>query len=180
VLHTVPKSWEAGQSDGQRWRWALAQAAENAPRLLNRTRWSLGSFLHSQFGVQTMQQGRFLRGLALPAEGDAAKDESGTYALHTLGQNETIARLAIGIKRFQLPDEFNFIRIFQQIDLEPQTGFGENAVNTLAQIFENRRQYDTAAEYWKRSIDLYGAAETTGNGSVWTRSSATGGGSSRR
>ena len=30
------------------------------------------------------------------------------YALHTLGEDETIAKLATGVKRFTLPDEFSF------------------------------------------------------------------------
>ena len=37
---------------------------------------------------------------------DTREDESGTYALHTLKENETIARLATGVKRFVLPEEF--------------------------------------------------------------------------
>ena len=58
-----------------------------------------------------------------------------------------MARLATGIKRFALPDEFNFIRIYQRIADEPATGNGEQAINTLSQIFENRRQFDRAADF---------------------------------
>ena len=50
------------------------------------------------------------------------EDESGTYALHTLGENETIARLATGIKRFKLPDEFNSSRSTSKSPTEPKTG----------------------------------------------------------
>ena len=38
------------------------------------------------------------------SDDDAKQDESGTYALHTLKENETIAKLASGIKRFTLPE----------------------------------------------------------------------------
>lgn len=151
VFHTLPARWEAAASDGQRWRWALAQAAENAPQRMNETRWIFAEFLWQQFGVQTMA-GRFFGRAA--DEGD--KDESGVFAVHTLGEEETIAKLATGIKRFNLPDEFNFIKILQQIVEQPQTGRGENALHRLAEIFENRRQYDKAAGYWRRSIELYG------------------------
>ena len=41
------------------------------------------------------------------------------YALDTLRDDETIARLATGIKRFTLPDEFNPIKIYQEIADEP-------------------------------------------------------------
>ena len=46
------------------------------------------------------------------------------YASRHLGDDETIARLATGIKRFKLPDEFNPIKIYQTIADEPKTGTG--------------------------------------------------------
>src|SRR5262249_1201573 len=50
----------------------------------------------------------------------------------------------------------DFIRIYRQIADEPQTGHGEDSLGELAQIFENRRQYSQAADYWRRSIKEYG------------------------
>jgi len=76
--------------------------------------------------------------------------------LASLGDDETIARLANGIRRFKLPEEFDFIRIYEQIADEPQTGHGEDALGQLAKIFEDRRQFSKAAEYWQRSIKQYG------------------------
>ena len=90
---------------------------------------------------------------------DTKNDESGTFALHTLGENETIARLATGVKRFELPDEFNFIKIYQQIAAEPKTGYAMEALEQLAQIFENRRQYPKAADYWQRLLKEFPAAD---------------------
>src|SRR5262249_48794858 len=87
---------------------------------------------------------------------DGPPEASGPYALDTLRDDETIARLATGIKRFRLPDEFNPIRIFQAIADDPRTGQGEEALTALASIFENRRQFDRAAGYLKRSRDVYG------------------------
>ena len=43
------------------------------------------------------------------------ENKSGTFALHTLSDDETIARLATGIKRFKLPDEFNWIKIYERV-----------------------------------------------------------------
>ncbi len=83
---------------------------------------------------------------------DTKKEESGTYALHTLGENETIARLATGIKRFTLPDEFNFLKIFQEIAADPRKPYSEQACVELAQSCENRRQYPKAAEAWQRCL----------------------------
>ena len=53
-----------------------------------------------------------------------------------------LPRASSGIK---LPDEFNYMKIFQQIAARPQLSQAMNARERLAQIFENRRQYDRAA-----------------------------------
>ena len=152
VFHYEPKSWDAAKTDGERWRWLLLQARELDPGLTNRVRLTMADFLRGQFGVQTMAYyAGFFRG-----QDSDEEDTSGTYELHTLGEDETITKLAIGIRRFELPDEFNFIKIYRQIADDNKTGHGENALNNLAQVFENRRQYDKATENWKRSIKEYG------------------------
>ena len=154
VFHKTPKSWDAAKTDGERWRWLLLQAQELHPSYKNRVLWTRANFLRQQFGVQTMAYyGRYFRGSASDT-GD--KDESGTYALHTLGEDETISKLATGIKRFRLPDEHNFIKILQTIADAPKTGRGENSLNLLADTFENRRQYPRAAGLWRRTIKKYG------------------------
>ncbi len=155
VYYAVPESLEKAKNDGQRWRRALAQAAEADPGLLNTTRTTLASFLLSQFGTQTMAG----------VIGDGAEPfdrnpkAANPFALETLGEDETIARLATGVKRFKLPDEFNPIKIFQTIASDPKTGHGEEALDTLASIFENRRQFDRAAEHLRRSLELFGDRE---------------------
>jgi len=155
VYHNIPKSWDGATSDGQRWRWLLLQAQELNPALTNQVRTTFADFLRGQFGVQTMAYyGRYFRGNWGGEDDD--KDESGTYALHTLAEDETIAKLATGIKRFKLPDEFNFIKIYQTIADDKKTGYGQDSLNKLPQIFENRRQYPKAADYWKRNIKEYG------------------------
>ena len=76
---------------------------------------------------------------------DSKKDESGTYALHTLTDDETIARLATGIKRFKLPDEFNFLKIYTRVAGRGKSPYGEQSRDALAQDYEDRRQYVKAA-----------------------------------
>ncbi|MBN2475203.1 MAG: alpha-2-macroglobulin [Pirellulales bacterium] len=153
IFHQVPKTFEAAETDGQRWRWCLMQAMEVDPARTNSVRMQLAEFLHNQFGVQTMAQHGWRFGAA--QTDDSQQDESGTYALHTLGEDETIARLATGIKRLKLPEEFNFIKIYQQVAAEPKTGFGGEATAALAQVFENRRQYPKAAEHWRECLKQY-------------------------
>jgi len=137
ILHRVPGSWEAARSDGERWRWALVQAAELDAALAKHTRERFADFLHSQFGVQTMAEYGWFFGRAE----EERKGASSTWALHTLGEDETLARLATGVQRFKLPDEFNPIRIYQELEAH---------VN-LGQIFEDRRQYPKAAGHWRRA-----------------------------
>ena len=167
VFHKLPKSYETAQSDGERWRWMLLQAVEMDDKRENEALTEFANFLHQQFGVQTMQYyGRYFsryetRQSRLDPESDK-KDTSGTYELHKLKENETITKLATGIRRFTLPDEFNFIKIYQQIADNPKSHLGESALNQLGTIFENRRQYDKAVDYWRRNIKEYGPG-----GSQW-------------
>jgi len=162
VFYKVPKNYQGAATDGERWRWLLNRAAELNPNSINSVLMEYANFLHQQFGVQTMATYRW----RLPAYEDNTdmkkKDESGTYELQTLTDDETIARLANGIKRFKLPEDANFIKIYQKIADDAKTGQGEDALNTLAQIFEDRRQYDKVVEYWKRSIKEYGDDKDNG------------------
>src|SRR5262249_20146054 len=135
VFHQLPKSLDVAQSDGERWRWMLAQAAAADPARASEIEMVFASFQQSQFGEQTIAH----PGYTLPDE--EKKDTSGTYALHTLGDDETIAWLASGIKRIKLPDEFNWIKIYQKVAARGKSTQGERARNALAEIFENRRQY---------------------------------------
>jgi alpha-2-macroglobulin len=155
VFYQVPRSFDAAVSDGERWRWCLAEASGTSPGRLNETRKLRADFLLQQFGVQTMAHYGWFFARSAAAD-DTKKNESGTYDLHTLGEDETIAQLATGIKRFKLPDEFNYIRLYQQIADEPKTGLGAESLDQLARIFEDRRQYPRAAEVWRRVIKEYG------------------------
>jgi uncharacterized protein YfaS (alpha-2-macroglobulin family) len=148
VYYSVPASWKEARNDGERWRWALSRmAAAGEDRQARR---DLANFLNNQFGVRTMAaQPWMLR----DTDDDTRKDESGTWALHTLREDETIARLASGVKRFTLPDEFNSIRIYQSLGATPGA-YQDTALDALAQIFEDRRQYDRAAEYWRLGIAI--------------------------
>ncbi|MBU0566426.1 alpha-2-macroglobulin, partial [bacterium] len=142
IFHNLPKSYQKATRDGERWRWMLMQAVELDSGKTKQVLKEQADFLHQQFGVRTIgSYGRYFT--------DEAGDKGGAYQAHTLAEDETIARLATGIRRFQLPDEFNFIKIYQKIE----------AFDELAQIFENRRQYTKAADYWKRSIERYGRSD---------------------
>ena len=150
VYHYTPKSWKEAKSDGERWRWCLLQAMEYAPARANEVRYLFADFLCHQFGVQTMMEYRWYFGRT-DSDDDTRKNEAGTFELHTLSEEETIAKLATGIKRFKLPDEFNFIKILQQVGAEAKDHWGHDSLCRLGQVFEDRRQYDKAADYWKKA-----------------------------
>lgn len=155
VFHVEPKSWEAAADDGQRWRWALARAAEQGKGYRLRALHERAEFLHSQFGVQTLASFGFWR----RSGGDELERKEGIFAVHTLGDEETIARLATGVKRFKLPDEQNFISLWREIADAEEGRPSESALASLASVFENRRQYEKAAEQLRRSIAEFGDQE---------------------
>jgi len=155
VYYQLPDSYEAAETDGERWRWALAHAAVVSPTQKNRSLSTFANFLQSQFGVQSMQTYGVSVGRGAAGDDDT-EAESGPYAVRTLKTNETIAQLATGIKRFNLPDEFNYIKIYEQLAASKTGGYQEHGLNSLTQIFQNRQQYPKAAELWSENIRRFG------------------------
>lgn len=153
VFHKLPDSWKNAASDGERWRWLLVQAMETDHGYRNAALSRFAAFLHNRFGVHTLAH---MRQWGYAFEDQQGK-ASGTYAIHTLADDETIAHLAVGVRRFKLPGEFNFIRIFKEI----------NEHHTLARIYENRRQYGKAAEFYKRVGAKDKVRQITGNWGVF-------------
>ena len=151
IYYRVPRSYEKAANDGDRWRWMLAQAVEFDSSRANEVDMILAIFCRSQFGVQTMAQyGIGFRG------SDQGEQKTGTFALQTLRDDETIAKLATGLKRFTLPDEFNWIKISERVAKRGKSKFGEEARDLLAGEYEDRRQYVKSAEAWKLAIAEYG------------------------
>jgi uncharacterized protein YfaS (alpha-2-macroglobulin family) len=152
VYYHVPASLDAAKNDGERWRWLMERAAQMHPPKKLQVDRQFAQFLHQQFGVQTMQQhyGGWWR---QAADNDDATDS--IIKVDTLKETETLARLANGVKRFNLPDEFNFIKRFEALaDNRDST-----ALVNLAGIYENRRQYPKAAAIWRRAIKEHGKNE---------------------
>ena len=139
IFHKVPTSFLAAKTDGERWRHFMKMAMEVDPSTRSTVLHEYAAFLYNQFGVQTMAYyGRSYGQMGSTGEDDSAE---GPFTLHTLAENESIARLATGIKRFKMPDDANFVLLYKEL----------NAWTNLAQLFENRRQYPKAAYYWKKA-----------------------------
>jgi hypothetical protein len=60
------------------------------------------------------------------------------------------------VKRFKIPDEFNSLKIFQQIFQRSTDQYAKNAADTVAQTYEDRRQYSKAAIAWQAAIAKFG------------------------
>ncbi len=150
VFYGVPATFAEAKSDGERWRWLLTNAVANDENLRNEIESTWAGFLHSQFGVQTMAG-------FLPQDDDRkADDATGPFAVHTLKDDETLARLATGIKRFALPDEFNALKLYKAISGRSKDAFAAQAADMVAGIYEDRRQYVAAATAWKSALEKFG------------------------
>lgn len=150
VLHRVPESWEKAATDGERFRWLLAQMAKQGPSAAVRADEVFMTFLVREFDVQTMAS--YWR-----APEDEEGRQDGILSLHTLKEHETVARLATGVKRFMLPEEFSYVglagRIFRNgVD----RGRAAQVVETYASMYRNRRQHEKAAAVYREALERLG------------------------
>ncbi len=99
VLHHAPKTYADAKTDGERWRWLLLQAIELDASRTNEVDMLFANFMRGQLGVQTMAHYGWRFG-GIDDHDDTDEKKSGTFALHTLKDSESIARLAIGLRRF--------------------------------------------------------------------------------
>ncbi|MFK7777431.1 MAG: alpha-2-macroglobulin family protein, partial [Gimesia sp.] len=156
IFYRVPDSYAAAANDGERWRWMLNHVMTHGPTRRQDAALQIAHFFRSQFGVQTLQNYMSYFSRIKLDQTEKESEQVNSFSLESLKETETLARLATGIQRFDLPDEANFIRLYQQIDEMGKSVFAENALGQLARIFENRRQYVTAAKYIQQSIQKYG------------------------
>jgi hypothetical protein len=153
LLYKIPASWKDAANDGERWRWLLEETAKVVPTKRAQIDYLWANFLQQQFGVQTM--GNFYRPYR-PLNDGENDTQVNIFAVHTLGDNETIAQLANGIKRFELPEEYNPIKVFQKIAAAGKSTYAEQSLERLATLFADRQQYPKSADYWKKLIAEYG------------------------
>ena len=161
VFHQLPQSWATASSDGQRCRWALQRAQSlDVPEIAMHALYDWSCFLESQFAVETLREQMWIwnmqanrsRGQAgdAPSVGDDkyADQMSALLAVHTLSDDETIAKLASGIQRFKLPEDQNPIRMFKAI-ADARTTNAWRAQDALIRNYLNRRQHPKAAQIIK-------------------------------
>ncbi|MBN2643096.1 MAG: hypothetical protein JXR78_15695, partial [Victivallales bacterium] len=128
IYYQLRNSFAECVNDGERWRWVINHLPSYE------TMWV--KFLKSQFAVETISR-CIIHDRSLTSKFQA---DEGIFALRTLNDDETIAKLSDGIRRFTLPDEFNFLKLAIKI---------QNHV-TVLQEYQNRMQYAKALEYARK------------------------------
>ena len=161
VFHKATETFAAAVTDGERWRWALAQAVVADPSRKPEVVWRRAMFLKNEFGVQTMQFAG-IQPRELGGDEEEGEKTTGPWAVRRLKDTETIARLAVGVRRFDLPEEFNFLHLLAEVATIGKGAFNISALEQLARIHENRQQYPRAAGYWKEAITRFGPGPNNG------------------
>ncbi len=162
LTFSLPESLEKAANDGERWRWALEQAVrlnqgnfiEETPKtpkfnlekaFRDEVTLRLAQFYQKQFGEQTLQN---IWNQFDPETNDELKREGSLLALETLSDSQTIARTAAGIQRFTMPEDANYILLYQKL-ASVEGLYQKFALGHLAHISKNRRQYEKAVDYFE-------------------------------
>lgn len=149
VYLDVPESWETAESDGGRWRWTSREIARLDPAQALNEQLGWWRFCQNHYGVNTLASYGWW--------GDPdVKERDGILQASTLKEGETIARLANGVKRFTLREDYRFIPGLRGLMRADKSAASWQAGDSLVQIFMNRSQYPAAAETLEEVIKLHG------------------------
>lgn len=144
IVYRTPASWDDAKNDGERYRWTIAELNRKGPLRSDQNIREYADFLRQHLGVGTLGNiGRF-------GTGDDIADD--VLSLRSLKDNETVARLATGIRRLSLDDDLNFVAMYASIKND------RLRVNHLSEIYLDRQQYTQAADVLKE----FTKAGTTG------------------
>jgi uncharacterized protein YfaS (alpha-2-macroglobulin family) len=145
----VPESWEAANSDGERWRWIMKEVTRINPEegVIEQLKWL--QFCQNHYDVNTLASYGWW-------SQPNVKERDGILQASTLKETETIARLASGVKRFHLREDYQFIPGMRTLMRMKNENPAPQAGDQLVQIFLNRSQFVEAATTLKELIKLHG------------------------
>lgn len=149
IFFVVPKSWETARNDGERLLWLLSRAQSLDPSYAAEAEFIRNKYLLRDYlGVESIAAANGFDPYNKVFRQNPRAQEL-LEDVHTLSDDETIARLITGVQRFKLPPEQNYLKRFQQMVFEPSfSSHAQEALEQLAEIHENRRQCQRAAKYW--------------------------------
>jgi uncharacterized protein YfaS (alpha-2-macroglobulin family) len=157
VFFKAPESWDKAQNDGERLLWTLEEMARLGPAETREARQSMAGLAKGWFSVQTLAH----HGFRFDVGEDDAGRKSSIATLHTLKDDETVAQLATGPKRFKLPFEADFLRLYRMLadDDGAEVNTRVTAWQEVADELLNRRQFPRAAEALQKAVELSRDAE---------------------
>ena len=147
IFYQVPASFEQSANDGERFRWLLQQAGKVNADGLRHAELMLANFSYDLYGVHTLQQHYWYWD---DDEEDPLERSNSLRMLEDLSDDETIAQLANGQKRFQLPEDYSFIKKYKALAEQPDVYIRKDIFSRLATIYENRFHPEKALEWWRR------------------------------
>ncbi len=151
VYFDVPGGWEAAKNDGERWRWLIGEISRLDPKRKNGVEENWANTMRRIYGVGTLGGYRGWYGR------DDEESQKGILQTGTLGEGETIAKLANGVKRFELRKDYRFIPIYRRLYQQEKVG---SAGDSLVQVFLDRRQYVAAAKELRQVMEICGDDES--------------------
>ena len=145
----VPGSWEAAKSDGERLRWALRELKKADPEKAAEHDLAWAELCRKIYGVETLARFDWWQ------EMDEEKGK-GLFQLDTLAEDETVARLANGVKRFRLREDYQYLPLLRKISRSGKEACHARAGDVLVHEFLHRRQFVAAARELREVIRLHG------------------------
>jgi len=152
VYFKAPATWDAARSDGERLMFIRQSLSGLSATVAEEVKLSQAALAKQWFSVQTLAG----YGFRFEADENEAAKRDGIATLHTLKDEETVAKLATGPKRFTLPAEWAFLKLYQAIadDANAPAERRVTAWYEIADELRDRRQYPRAAEALRQAIAL--------------------------
>ncbi len=152
IYYNIPRSFESAQNNGERYRWLQEQGVKiNPSKYRNQYLMERASFLQKQFGVNTLHEYRFFFQNDQRTSTDLQKEE-GIWNLHTLSDEECMAKLATGLKRFTPPSDQNYILLYKEVFRSNNQNDRLQAGQKLAEEYLHRQQYVKSTEILRELI----------------------------
>lgn len=136
LFYRTPETLESAVNDGERFQYFRQKAHKRNCTFADRI---YADFLREQFGNPPVSRWNL------------TKEERDVLA--NLPDSETISRLADGIRRFRMPDEHNFIKLYREL----------KDWNALADVYMSRFQPDRALEEYRKTGNTSMIQQITGN-----------------
>ncbi|MBO5761359.1 MAG: hypothetical protein J6S53_07445 [Lentisphaeria bacterium] len=135
LLYKIPVSFENAVNDGERLRycWEIMQHAPVNSSIYKEGKLFFADFLYKEFDFSFLDE---------ELKREYCNYEENMEKLRSLKENESICRLASGVKKITLPEEYNYIRLFRE---------SENFL-LLARIFSSRLQLEKAVQYYRKAL----------------------------